>query len=199
MTTAYFKTGLTGGAAGDLDEVGHGDMAVGDIAYVGENRNFMFYLCEDTGDVENEPWVIEPDDSGAGTLRWHLQTTGFEKQGGMIRPCFIWATDVNLTIGAGAYHLINKGWVHWDLALTYGWTYGAADTWYYLYIDTSAITKSGIITAAELTEKTTAPTYYTTQGGFYDNNDRCIFASYSDADEDQTRFHHAGGPGYTIV
>ena len=60
----------------------------------------------------------------------------------------------------------------------------------YLYIDDSAVVTAGntTITASELISSPTAPTLNTTKGGFYNGNDRCIYAFKQDASDDLDRF-----------
>uniref|UniRef100_A0A6M3IU07 Putative tail fiber protein n=1 Tax=viral metagenome TaxID=1070528 RepID=A0A6M3IU07_9ZZZZ len=54
----------------------------------------------------------------------------------------------------------------------------AGDVWYYLYLDDSAIVTAGTntLTASEFVAVTTAPTWSNTKHGWYNGNDRCIFA-----------------------
>ena len=74
----------------------------------------------------------------------------------------------------------------------------------YLYIDDSAVVTAGntIITASELISSPTAPTLDTTKGGFYNGNDRCIYAFKQDASDDifrWTRSPQYGNPGVVRV
>jgi hypothetical protein len=70
----------------------------------------------------------------------------------------------------------------------------------YLYIDDSAVVTAGntTITASELISSPTAPTLSTTKGGFYNGNDRCIYAFKQDASNDiyrEGRIAQLGNPG----
>ena len=64
-----------------------------------------------------------------------------------------------------------------DVTFTRSDTSGT-DQFNYLYIDDSAVVTAGnsAITASELISSPTAPTLNTTKGGFYNGNDRCIYA-----------------------
>jgi hypothetical protein len=73
--------------------------------------------------------------------------------------------------------------VYWTATLTYQFTGLVAATWYYLYLDDSAIVTAGtnVITASELIHSDTGPTWSNYKRGWYNGNDRCIFAVRTDA------------------
>ena len=116
---------------------------------------------------------------------WRYNGTTWEEVGSVItgaleRPEFT-ANDASTQIdllGPGGYHLDGIGWVWWTGTLAYNFTTLAASTWSYLYIDHSSITGPGKITNSKLTDSTTAPSYSSTKGGWYNGDDRCIFAVY---------------------
>ena len=86
-----------------------------------------------------------------------------------------------------------------DVTFTRSDTSGTAQ-FNYLYIDDSAVVTAGntIITATELISSPTAPTLNTTKGGFYNGNDRCIYAFKQDASNDiyrESSMSPIGNPG----
>ena len=76
-----------------------------------------------------------------------------------------------------------------DVTFTRSDTSGTAQ-FNYLYIDDSAVVTAGntTITASELISSPTAPTLNTTKGGFYNGNDRCIYAFKQDASDNIYRW-----------
>ena len=97
------------------------------------------------------------------------------------RSKFSYSDADTIIIGPGVYHHAGTvdQLVYWDSTLSFDST--DADTnWYYLYIDDSAIVISGtnVLTASELTSNTTAPSWSNAKHGWYNGNDRCIFAYY---------------------
>lgn len=97
------------------------------------------------------------------------------------RAKFSYVDADTITIGPGAYHHsgTTSQVVYWDSTLTFDST-DSGSAWYYLYIDDSAIVSAGtnLLTAAEFTNSTTAPTWSDTKRGWYNGNDRCIFAYF---------------------
>jgi hypothetical protein len=86
-----------------------------------------------------------------------------------------------------------------DVTFTRSDTSGTAQ-FNYLYIDDSAVVTAGntTITASELISSPTVPTLSTTKGGFYNGNDRCIYAFKQDASNDiyrEGRISQLGNPG----
>jgi hypothetical protein len=92
----------------------------------------------------------------------------FEDNGG--------STAYTINIPPGYYYVQNKVAQWKGTITTTAIGTPSADTWYYLYLDYSAITSMTAITNSELTWSTTAPTYNTTYAGWYNGSDRCIFA-----------------------
>jgi hypothetical protein len=69
----------------------------------------------------------------------------------------------------------------------------AADTWYYLYLDYSAITSETAITNSELLWSTTAPSFNTTYRCHMNGDDRCIFAVKTNSTPDNIlEYFHYG-------
>jgi len=80
----------------------------------------------------------------------------------------------------------------WDAELTTGaiGTPGASD-WYYLYLDHSEITSGTEITASEFTWSNTEPAWNTTYAGWYNGDDKCIFAVLTNSAPDNIlEFNH---------
>ena len=125
--------------------------------------------------------------------------------GAVRRPKFRWKDADEIYIGAGAYHHsgTSEQYVYWDSELTFALEstgsnafsddYGA-DGWHYIYIDDTAV----ILQASTLLDEecflnsTTAPTWSGTKHGWYNGNDRCIFAVYERGDA-IAMFNHDGG------
>jgi len=131
---------------------------------------------------------------------WRFDGTNWSEVASVItgtlnRPTFTAnasSTQIDL-LGPGGYHLSNnKGWVHWTGTIAYNFTTLAASTWSYLYLDESTISGPGIITSSNFTDSTTAPTYNSTKGGWYNGNDRCIFAVYGTGASSYTFFKNNG-------
>lgn len=69
----------------------------------------------------------------------------------------------------------------WDAELTTGAIAGPVkDDWYYLYLDNSGITSGTEITNSELLWSATEPVWSDTYAGWYNGDDRCIFAARTD-------------------
>jgi hypothetical protein len=95
------------------------------------------------------------------------------------RPIFTWngaATAYTIKVGTGSYWVGEK-FAWWDAELTTT-AIGtpAADDWFYLYLDYSAITSGTEITNTELIWSAQEPTYDHAKGGWYNSDDRAIFA-----------------------
>lgn len=94
-----------------------------------------------------------------------------------------------------AKYMCKDKYCYWVSELTTTAIAGAAaSTWYYLYLDYSAITSGTAITNSELIWSTTAPSFNTTYRGWYNGDDRCIFAVVSNSTPDDIEsFYHDGG------
>ena len=92
------------------------------------------------------------------------------------------------------YHCKDK-YCYWDSELTTT-AVGtpAASTWYYLYLDYSAITSYTEITNSELAWSSTAPAWNDTYKAWMNSDDRCIFAVLTnDTPNNILEFFHDGG------
>ncbi len=109
-----------------------------------------------------------------------------EIKGWRIRPVFTWASTTTMKLnGSFAYQHVGTTTqilTGSEVTFTRSDTSGTAQ-FNYLYIDDSAVVAAGnaTITASELISSPTAPTLNTTKGGFYNGNDRCIYAFKQDA------------------
>ena len=134
-------------------------------------------------------------DSG-GTTIWTMDSMNIVEAidfyaGYADRARFSWKDTDEIYIDPGAYE-INGKIVWWDSQLTSDIGSPDASDWYYLYIDDSAIDESGVITTSELIWSNTEPAWSNSLHGWYNGNDRCIFAVYSDASSHITEFFHDG-------
>jgi hypothetical protein len=96
-----------------------------------------------------------------------------------------------------ARHWCKDKWCQWDSELTTTQAASGsptAKTWYYLYLDYSAITSGTAITNAELIWSTTAPSWSATYRGWYNSDDLCVFACLGNAAGNNfVEFFHDGG------
>lgn len=113
------------------------------------------------------------------------------------RSQFVYKDADEIYLGAARYY--HNGTVaqllYWDSQLTYAFSNLAAGDWCFLYIDDSAVVTAdtNLLTATEFTDSTTAPSWSATKHGFYNGEDRCIFAVYSASDSVPIReFVHSG-------
>lgn len=118
--------------------------------------------------------------------------TGYVK-----RPIFVYngaAEAYTIKVGAGRY-IVKDKIAQWASELTTN-AIGtpAANTWYYLYLDYSAITSGTALTKTALIWASTEPTYSHVSGGWYNGDDLCIFAVKSNTTPDDIYlFYHDGG------
>ena len=115
--------------------------------------------------------------------------------GFLIRPKFTRKDVDELYIGPGVYHHSGtvEQFVYWDSQLTVQLSGGSGDTWYYVYLDDTAIVSAGtnLLTASEFIFSSSAPTYSHAKHGWYNGNDRCIFSvrTVSGSDDILEFFH----------
>jgi len=70
----YYRQGITGGAATDLDGIDSSILNDKDLCIVANGTTFYLYQLDvDSGAAESSPSIISPDDSAAGDKRWKLQ------------------------------------------------------------------------------------------------------------------------------
>lgn len=122
------------------------------------------------------------------------------------RPRFGWNATNAIWINPGAYEHngTSQQMCFWDSALVFELGSGgsnsdstdlAANDWFYVYIDDSAVVTAGTneLTASEFVAVTTAPTYSVAKHGYYNGNDRCICAVKTNSSSEITKFVHDGG------
>ena len=126
-------------------------------------------------------------------------------KGYLQRSKFAYASTTSITVDPGIYDHNGSArqCCYWNAALTF--VLGPAGSnaassaigtscWQYIYIDDSAVVTAAtnLLTAAELLNSTTAPTYSDTKKGFYNGLDRCIFFVYIDSSGHVKEFYHDG-------
>ena len=197
----YPATALTGGGSGALDAIDGNDLNDQDGALaITAGGSYVYILDADSGATESVPQVIEPD-TNPGTKRWILTATYSGQSGSSdestSRSKFSWKDADEIYVGAGRYMLHGTIDImcHWTGELTKAITSPTGPAWYYLYLDDASISTAGtgIITAANLTWSTTAPTWTGSKYGWYNSNDRCIFAAYVNDINELNEFYHDGG------
>jgi hypothetical protein len=127
-----------------------------------------------TSDGSDAAWAAAPSSMALTELR-----------GYRVRPFFQWGSNTTIILNSG-FRYMHEGTTTqmvYGEDVTYTKTGTTASVWYYLYLDDSAIVTAGnaIITAAQLTESTTAPTFNSTKQTWYNGDDRCIFAWRNDS------------------
>ena len=113
----------------------------------------------------------------------------------VIRPKFVYKDADEIYINPGAYHHdgTSEQLVYWDSQLTYTFAALGASDWSYLYLDDSAIVTAGtnLLTASEFIDSTTEPAWSAAKHGWYNGNDRCIFAVFTNGSSEILEFFHA--------
>jgi len=116
-----------------------------------------------------------------------------EMKGFTKRPVFEWLTTTTIGLQGGFVYQHNGTTTQMvsgaNVTFTRSDTSGT-EQWNYLYLDDSAIVTAGnsTITSSQLISSPTAPTLNTTKGGFYNGNDRCIYAFKQNASDEILRF-----------
>lgn len=85
--------------------------------------------------------------------------------------------------------------VYWNSSLSYTVAGLAVSDWSYIYLSDTAIVASGspIITTTQLTASTTEPTWSAAKNGWYNGDDRCIFAVLTNGSSEIIEFFNDGG------
>jgi hypothetical protein len=160
-------------------------------------------ISEKTTPVGADIVIIE--DSAASYAKKSLKLSNvvpFQIPGFVQRPKFEYKDADEIYINAGAYHHdgTTEQIVYWNSQLTIAGTFSGTD-WYYLYLDDSAIVTAGtnLLTASEFIFSTTEPTWSHTKHGWYNGNDRCIFAVYSSSGSIYKFYHDADSVVYDVA
>ena len=119
------------------------------------------------------------------------------------RSTFRHKDDDEIYIGPGGYHHsgTSEQYLYWNTELTFQVGSGGTNSdsedlgnneWHYIYIDDSAVVTSGaqLLTNTEFVNNTTAPSWSADKHGWYNSNDRCIFAFFTDGTADILAFYH---------
>ena len=93
-----------------------------------------------------------------------------------LTPSFINSSNISLTRGIWHHSGTTDQMVYSASNITYAPSSLSGTQLQYLYLDDSAIVSAGsqIITATQITNSTTVPTFSNTKFGWYNGNDRCI-------------------------
>lgn len=131
--------------------------------------------------------------------------TGAGLRGYVSRARFVRKDNDEIYIWPGEYHHsgTSNQTVYWDSVITFRFgpagsnpdsSAMAVNTWLYLYLDDSAIVTAGSreLTASEFLGSVTAPTWSDAKHGWYNGNDRCIFAAKTNAAGNLEVFWHSG-------
>lgn len=96
--------------------------------------------------------------------------------------------------GYAKYHLYGKGYLSIESSsgLTLTPSLSGTSYWHFIYLDYSAITQRLLDSSSYFTDSTTAPTFNYTKKGYYNGDDRCIFAIYVDGSGNIVNFWHFG-------
>ena len=134
------------------------------------------------------------DGSKAGTTRYNFSEARLELCDGsewsnigstvdliVSAPTYSYVDADTISLTVGGYFLKGRGVVYWDNPITLDITGLTAGEWTYIYLDYSAISSSGIITASEFTFSNTVPSYSDSKHGWYNGNDRAVFAVLADS------------------
>jgi len=125
------------------------------------------------------------------------------------RALLEYSTTSAIKIGAGSYKHFGTSTqlLYWDSQLTFTIGSGGSNSdssaagtsqFQYIYIDDSAVVTLGlkVLTAAEILNSTTAPTYSHAKHGWYNSNDRCIGAIYINSSGNIESFWQVGNATY---
>ena len=130
--------------------------------------------------------------TGATATQWvTLDVDALTRRKGEVnRATFEYVNGTSIKVYPGIYDLDAKGKnVSWDSALTVTGLSGT-DQWVYIYLDYSAISGT-TVTASEIIGSTTTPSWNDSKHGWYNGDDRCIFAVYFDGSS-ISKFYHYG-------
>jgi hypothetical protein len=130
--------------------------------------------------------------SGASATQWvTLDVDALTRRKGEVnRATFEYVSGTSIKVYPGIYDMDNKGKnVSWDSTLTVTGLSGT-DQWVYIYLDDNAISGT-TVTASDIIGSTTVPTWIDSKHGWYNGDDRCIFAVYFNGSS-ISKFYHYG-------
>lgn len=112
------------------------------------------------------------------------------------RAMFSFNTSTSIKISPATYHHdgTTNQMVYWDSEITHTVINYSSGNFTYIYLDDSDIVtaSSNVISASEIKDSTTAPTWSDANHGWYNGDDRCIFACYCDSAATIADFYHNG-------
>lgn len=191
---------------GDCDFRGNIDID-GSLTFDGGATTIDTILDEDTM-ASNDPNAIATQQSIKAYVDTQLAgvTVSYDYLAGFAIPTiaeYNSATAIDFLPARYHHNGTSEQMVKWDATITFtlesGGSNGDSDDfgteeWHYIYLDDSAIVAAGstTISATELLNSTTAPTWDADQLGWYNGNDRCIAAFYIDDAGDILEFLQDG-------
>jgi len=188
---------ITNGTVGTTDTANYEvDVVASDVSLDGA----IFTEGDAPTTAANEGGVYSAALDGATALWFATESEGEAipftnsyRRGEFFRAKFSWKDDDEIYLDDGSY-LVKDKWAWWDGQLTEQIAAGSPDAsdWYYIYLDHSAITSGTEITATEIINSTTEPSWSADYRGWYNGDDLCIFAVYSDSGSEIDHFWHNG-------
>ena len=215
--TSYNANGLTGGTQRDLDYVSVSDLNNGDRAIVltGTIKYHFKYdsTATDSETVSTHPFKVRPDDySTAGVwIEQELASSSVDAAiiatgavtpvklgtppGLLSRAKFTWTTGSDkICLSAFSYDHQGtaKQLVYSSSSMTFEFQNLGASDWSYLYLDDSAIVTAGtnLISTTQLIDATTEPAWSDTKNGWYNGEDKVLFAVWTSGGSAILEFHH---------
>jgi hypothetical protein len=142
-------------------------------------------------DISGNGGYVLQVNTGATATQWADFDSLTRRKGEVNRAIFEYVNGTSIKVYPGIYDLDAKGKnVSWDSALTVTGLSGT-NQWVYIYLDYSAITGT-TVTASDIIGSTSTPSWNDAKHGWYNGDDRCIFAVYFDGSNIQ-KFYHDGG------
>ena len=152
------------------------------------------------------------DSSKAGTTRYNSTSNQLEFCDGsdwgetgkasqiISSPTYSYINSSTIGVTGGGYYLDGKGTVYWENSLTLALTGLISGDWTYIYLNDSSIESSGLIDSTNFTYSNTEPIWSDSKHGWYNGNDKAVFAVLADAsgniyefvqDNDSVFFHRS--------
>lgn len=128
--------------------------------------------------------------AGSTTYWWDKKMS--LEAGWMHRPRFEWSDVEEAVITPGAYE-IDGHIAYWSSNLTKMLIATGSSQWHYLYIAGESVEYTREINEGDFVISTTTAAYNDGSRGWYNNNDRLIWAWLTDTDDDAFSWWHDGG------